>query len=192
MGARLAGLLSALMLLAACAGTASEAGDEAGDGAGDGASSETPSISTTTPTPSSTPSLTTTSRPTEPTPTGASGPRGTRVILVDSDFGPMLFGADGQAIYLFDLESTSQPRCHDECAAAWPPVLTTGEPVAGDGVRAALLGRTRRDDGSTQVTYGGHPLYFYAHEDPWQVLCHDFFDYGGTWFVVQPDGAPAP
>jgi hypothetical protein len=42
------------------------------------------------------------------------------------------------------------------------------------------------------VTYGGHPLYFYAHEDPWQVLCHDFADFGGTWFVVQPDGDAAP
>ena len=49
-----------------------------------------------------------------------------------------------------------------------------------------------RQDGTTQATYGGHPLYFYAHEDPWQVLCHDFEDFGGTWYVVQPDGEAAP
>jgi predicted lipoprotein with Yx(FWY)xxD motif len=103
----------------------------------------------------------------------------------------MLYGADGQAIYLFDLEDTSRPRCYDECAAAWPPVLTRGEPVAGQGSDPSLLGTTARADGSTQVTYGGHPLYFYAHEDPWQVLCHDFADFGGTWFVVQPDGEAA-
>ena len=42
-----------------------------------------------------------------------------------------------------------------------------------------------------QVTYGGHPLYFYAHEEPWQVLCHDFFDFGGTWYVVTPAGDAA-
>ena len=42
------------------------------------------------------------------------------------------------------------------------------------------------------MTYGGHPLYFYAHEDPGQVLCHDVDDYGGTWLVVTPEGTPAP
>ncbi len=104
----------------------------------------------------------------------------------------MLYGADGQAIYLFDLEATTQPRCYDECADAWPPVLTTGDPVAARGVRPALLGTVERQDGTSQVTYRGHPLYFYAHEDPWQVLCHDFEDFGGTWYVVQPDGAAAP
>jgi predicted lipoprotein with Yx(FWY)xxD motif len=130
-----------------------------------------------------------------PTPTASSTPRprrGTEVIVDDSEFGPMLYGADGQAIYLFDLESTPQPRCHDDCAAAWPPVLTTGAPVAGKGVQQQLLGTVERQDGTRQVTYAGHPLYFYAHEDPWQVLCHDFTDFGGTWWVVQPDGDHAP
>ena len=104
----------------------------------------------------------------------------------------MLFGSDKQAIYIFEKDPKGNTVCYDDCAEAWPPVLTTGEPVAGRGVRDGLLGTVERDDGATQVTYAGHPLYFYAHEDPWQVLCHDFFDYGGTWFVVQPDGAPAP
>ena len=104
----------------------------------------------------------------------------------------MLYGADGQAIYLFDLEEAGRPRCYGECASAWPPVLTTGDPVAGRGVRSGLLGTVERQDGTTQATYGGHPLYFYAHEDPWQVLCHDFEDFGGTWYVVQPDGEAAP
>ena len=129
---------------------------------------------------------------TTPTPSSSPRPRaGTKVIVDDSDFGPMLYGADGQAIYLFDLEDTTEPRCYDDCARAWPPVLTKGRPVAGRGVTGGLLGTTRRADGSTQLTYGGHPLYFYAHEEPWQVLCHDFADYGGTWFVVQPDGDAA-
>ena len=114
------------------------------------------------------------------------------MIVAESEFGPMLYGADGQAIYLFDLENSADPRCYDDCAAAWPPVLTKGLPVAGKGVAAGMLGVTRRTDGSTQVTYAGHPLYFYAHEDPWQVLCHDFADFGGTWYVVQPDGGAAP
>jgi predicted lipoprotein with Yx(FWY)xxD motif len=109
----------------------------------------------------------------------------------DSDFGPMLYAAGGQAVYLFDLEATTDPRCYDQCAVAWPPVLTEGDPIAGPGVRSALVDTVERTDGTIQVTYAGQPLYFYAHEGPWQVLCHDFTDFGGTWFVVQPDGHAA-
>jgi predicted lipoprotein with Yx(FWY)xxD motif len=109
-----------------------------------------------------------------------------------SDFGPMLFDDSEQAIYLFDRETTAEPDCYDECAEAWPPVLTTGPPRAEGDVRAGLLGTTERDDGSLQVTYAGHPLYFYAHEGPGQVLCHDVTEFGGVWLVVTPAGAPAP
>ena len=118
--------------------------------------------------------------------------KGTRVVVDDSDFGPMLYSAEGQAIYLFDLEDSPRPRCYDDCAVEWPPVLTDGEPVAGRGARTRLLGTVGRDDGTTQVTYAGHPLYFYAHEGPHEVLCHDFFEFGGTWYVVQPAGSAAP
>lgn len=104
----------------------------------------------------------------------------------------MLFGASGRAIYLFDVETGPEPRCYDACAEAWPPVLTDAAPVAGDGVRAELMGTTRRADGRLQVTYGGHPLYHYAHEAPGEVKCHDVFLDGGNWYVVQPDGKAAP
>ena len=80
----------------------------------------------------------------------------------------------------------------DACAEAWPPVLTAGNPVAGAGVRASLLGTTERTDGRTQVTYNGHPLYFYAHEGKHEVECHNVFLNGGTWYAVQPDGNAAP
>jgi predicted lipoprotein with Yx(FWY)xxD motif len=104
----------------------------------------------------------------------------------------MLFDGNGQAIYLFDTETTSRPACYGDCADAWPPVLTTGPPQAAGEARADLLGTTDRDDGSVQVTYAGHPLYYYAHEAPGQVLCHDVTDFGGTWLVVTPGGAAAP
>jgi predicted lipoprotein with Yx(FWY)xxD motif len=103
----------------------------------------------------------------------------------------MLFSRGKQAIYLFDVETTDEPKCYGDCAEAWPPVLTAGEPVAGDAVKASLLGTTERSDGTTQVTYGGHPLYYYAHEDPGEVECHDIFLNGGTWYVVRPDGKRA-
>jgi predicted lipoprotein with Yx(FWY)xxD motif len=117
---------------------------------------------------------------------------GTVIITADSDFGRMLYDASGQPIYLFDAERTSRPRCYGACAEAWPPVLTKGLPRARAGTREALLGTVRRTDGTRQVTYAGHPLYFYAHEGAYQVLCHDVTEFGGTWLVVRPDGTPAP
>lgn len=113
---------------------------------------------------------------------------GTEIVVADSEFGPMLFDKREQAIYLFDLEETAAPKCYGECAEAWPPVLTDGEPLAGKGVDESLLGTTKRAEGTTQVTYKGHPLYYYAHEDPGEVECHDIFLNGGKWYVVQPNG----
>ena len=104
----------------------------------------------------------------------------------------MLFDGTGQPIYLFTAETGTRPTCYGECAQAWPPVLTTGTSRGSGAVRDALLGSTRRSDGTTQVTYAGHPLYFYAHEGKYQVLCHDVVEYGGTWLVVGPDGNAAP
>jgi predicted lipoprotein with Yx(FWY)xxD motif len=125
----------------------------------------------------------------------SSGPppvAGTAITTADSEFGEMLFDQPGQAIYLFDKESSGRPDCYGECATAWPPVLTTGTPQPMGAVRAELLGTVARDDGSIQVTYAGHPLYYYAHEAPGQVLCHDVVDFGGRWLVVTPEGAAAP
>jgi predicted lipoprotein with Yx(FWY)xxD motif len=119
-------------------------------------------------------------------------PKGTVVKVSDSEFGPMLFDSRDQAIYLFEKESGPKPECYGECAEAWPPVLTEGDPVAGKGTDQSLLGTTKRDDGSTQVTYNGHPLYFYAHEAPGEVRCHNIDLNGGIWAVVQPNGDRAP
>jgi predicted lipoprotein with Yx(FWY)xxD motif len=103
----------------------------------------------------------------------------------------MLFDASRQAIYLFDKERTTTPECYRACAVAWPPVLTKGLPRAAGAVRAGLLGTTKRTDGTRQVTYAGHPLYYYAHEGKGEVTCHDVREYGGLWLVVTPQGKPA-
>jgi predicted lipoprotein with Yx(FWY)xxD motif len=117
---------------------------------------------------------------------------GTKIVVAPSDYGPMLFDDTGQAIYLFDVETSAEPACYGACAKAWPPVLTKGSPVVGSGVKKSLLGTTERNDGTTQVTYNGHPLYFYAHEGKREVLCHNIEGFGGLWLVVQPDGRPGP
>ncbi len=114
--------------------------------------------------------------------------RGRTIRVVDSQFGPVVADVAGEAVYLFDAETTARPECYGECAAAWPPVLAKGVPVAGRGLRARWLGTTRRSDGRVQVTYRGHPLYYYVHDSPGRILCHDVFEYGGTWLVVAPNG----
>ena len=117
---------------------------------------------------------------------------GTRVVLGDSEFGSMLFDARRQAIYVFENDRPNQTVCYGECADAWPPVYTEGAPKAGKGVDASQLGTVERRDGRKQVTYAGKPLYFYAHESPGQVLCHNVDLNGGLWWVVGPDGKPLP
>jgi predicted lipoprotein with Yx(FWY)xxD motif len=114
--------------------------------------------------------------------------KGTTITLGDSEFGTMLFGSNDQAIYIFENDSKGKTVCYGECAAAWPPVFTKGEPRAGEGVRQSLLGTVKRRDGRLQVTYAGQPLYFYAHEGPGEVRCHNVDLNGGFWWVVGPDG----
>lgn len=116
------------------------------------------------------------------------GRSGTEVVAADSQYGSVLFDSHQQAIYYFDKETSDTSRCYGACAEAWPPVLTEGDPRAGDGADAKLLGTTERDDGSTQVTYNGHPLYYYVDDPRGEVLCHGVVEFGGVWLAVDPGG----
>jgi predicted lipoprotein with Yx(FWY)xxD motif len=135
-----------------------------------------------------TPAATATPTPTAAEQEEAGKPAGTKLTVAESEFGSMLFDSRKQAIYIFERDSKDETVCYGDCAEAWPPVYTDGEPVAGKGVRAALLGTVKRRDGRLQVTYAGKPLYFYAHEGPGQVLCHNVNLNGGFWWVVAPNG----
>jgi predicted lipoprotein with Yx(FWY)xxD motif len=150
-----------------------------------------PSLTTSSPTPSSPAPTSPSAAPTSSATTTTAAP-GTIITSAASEFGEVLFDDTGQAIYLFDVETTPTPACYGECAVEWPPVLTDGAPVAAGAVAGDLLGATTRTDGTMQVTYGGHPLYFYAHEGKYEVLCHNFREFGGLWFAVAPNGDAAP
>jgi predicted lipoprotein with Yx(FWY)xxD motif len=117
---------------------------------------------------------------------------GSTIALQDSNFGPMLFDSNKQAIYVFEKDSRNKTVCYGKCAEAWPPVFSTGTPTAGKGVNASLLGTIKRRDGRTQATYAGRPLYFYAHEDPGVVLCHNVNLNGGFWWAIGADGKRRP
>jgi predicted lipoprotein with Yx(FWY)xxD motif len=129
-----------------------------------------------------------TEAPTSEAPTSA----GTRITSATSDFGTVLWGPEQQVVYIWEKEPTRTATCYDDCAEVWPPVLTDGKPVAAGDVDPAKLGTTTRQDGSTQVTYNDHPLYYYAHEGPGEVKCHDVATHGGLWWVVTPAGERAP
>lgn len=97
----------------------------------------------------------------------------------------------GRALYLLEQEPQGQSTCYDACAEEWTPFLAPqGTPTAGAApVQPELIGTLQRRDGSTQVTYGGHALYYY-HEDqrPGQTRGQDVTDQWGEWYLVQPSG----
>ncbi|MFY9264220.1 MAG: hypothetical protein WAO61_02145 [Solirubrobacterales bacterium] len=106
-------------------------------------------------------------------------------------YGKILQGHKGHSIYIFTKETRGKSECYGECAAAWPPVLTKGAPRAGSGITQSKLGMTKRTDGTTQVTYDGQPLYHFVKEKKAdQVLCQAVFEFGGTWYVIDPSGKP--
>jgi predicted lipoprotein with Yx(FWY)xxD motif len=113
---------------------------------------------------------------------------GAKVTLKNSEYGRVLMNGGGKALYLFTKDSGPTSQCNGDCAVAWPPFLTKGKPGAGEGLKPKLLGTTRRDDGSRQVTYKGHPLYFYEQDRPGVILCQDVFEFGGTWLLVNRRG----
>jgi predicted lipoprotein with Yx(FWY)xxD motif len=124
--------------------------------------------------------------------TAAEKGKGATITLGDSSFGSMLFDSNDQAIYVFEEDPRGRSACYGECAEAWPPVFTDGEPRARSGVRESLLGTVKRRGGRMQVTYAGRPLYFYAHEAPGEVRCHNVDLNGGFWWVIGPDGRRRP
>ncbi len=117
----------------------------------------------------------------------ASAASGTRIVARTSEFGTVLWGPKRQAIYIFERDGKDRSRCYGDCAEAWPPVLTTGNPVADGEVDATKLGTTKRKDGRLQVTYNGRPLYYYD-EPAGEVSCHNVDEFGGLWLVVEASG----
>ena len=123
--------------------------------------------------------------------TPARAQRTGRVITTrKSTYGTILTGGGDRTIYLFTHDRSAASTCYGPCAAAWPPVLTKRSPRR-TGTLTTAIGTTRRRDGTVQVTYGGHPLYYYVGDvQPGEILCQDVDEFGGTWLVVSPRGTP--
>ena len=113
-----------------------------------------------------------------------------RLSVRSTEYGKALFGPSGKVVYIFGADRGSTSRCYGVCATAWPPLLTTGAPLAGSGVQAKLLGTTKRKNGTLQVTYNGHPLYYYSADKVGKVMCQHANMHGGLWLVIKPNGQP--
>ena len=119
----------------------------------------------------------------------AGAARSASVTARSSRYGRIVFDGSGRALYLFSRDRAGRSSCSGACAKAWPPFLTKNAPKAGAGLRASLLGTTRRIDGTLQVTYAGHPLYYYSGDlKPGQIKCQGVSNFGGLWRVVTPAG----
>jgi predicted lipoprotein with Yx(FWY)xxD motif len=114
--------------------------------------------------------------------------RGPKLKVVSSDYGRILADGKGRALYLFTSDRTSS-NCYGDCATAWPPYVVRSAPTGVGGVTAAKIGTTQRNDGSLQVTYAGHPLYYYVGDrSPGEVNCQAAVEFGGLWYVVRSSG----
>ena len=96
---------------------------------------------------------------------------------------------NGRTLYLFEADKGTMSKCGGACASAWPPLTAGGKPTAGSGVVAAKLGTAKRPDGTTGVTYAGHPLYTYAGDGaPAQTAGEGLTDYGAPWYALSAAG----
>jgi predicted lipoprotein with Yx(FWY)xxD motif len=111
------------------------------------------------------------------------------LTVSSTKFGKALTDAKGSTLYLFQPDTTSKSTCYGSCATYWPPLITHGAPLATGGLDKSKLGTTTRSDGSLQVTYDGHPLYYYVGDKSrGAVTGQDVNANGGLWFLVRPNG----
>lgn len=123
---------------------------------------------------------------------GSSPSSGSGPAQVATHGGPAgyLTDASGRSVYLFESDHGSTSTCNGACVSAWPPLTTGGQPTAGSGAKASMLGTISRSDGSTQVTYAGHPLYYYAGDSTsGQTNGEGLNGFGAKWYLLSPTGA---
>jgi predicted lipoprotein with Yx(FWY)xxD motif len=114
---------------------------------------------------------------------------GSRVNVAQTHLGRILVDSKGITLYDFPPDRGKTSVCYGACAALWPPLITHGKPVAGHGIRKSLLGTTKRQDGKLQVTYGGHPLYYFVTDrKSGQTTGQGLNQFGGPWWVISPAG----
>ena len=128
------------------------------------------------------------SAPASPEATGAA----VVTVATTPKLGKVIVDSKGFTLYDFHKDKGTTSSCYGGCAQVWPPLETSGAPQAGEGAIASKLGTTSRKDGTTQVTYAGHPLYTYvADKKPGDTTGNDFTSFGAQWYALEPSGKEA-
>jgi len=113
-----------------------------------------------------------------------------KVSVASTGLGRILVDGRGHTLYLFAKDSRGKSTCVGGCAAFWPPLIATGKPLAGPGVKSKLLGTTRRADGRLQVTYNHHPLYSFVKDArKGDTKGEELVAFGGEWYALSAAGA---
>ena len=121
--------------------------------------------------------------------THAAGASGPIVSTTKTSLGRFLVNSSGRTLYLFGKDKNSKSSCSGMCASFWPPLIATGKPRAAAGVKASLLGTSKRADGRLQVTYNHHPLYTFKKDTKkGQTNGEGLNAFGANWYVVSPAG----
>ena len=124
-------------------------------------------------------------------PKRAHGKPATIGVANNLKLGEILVDSQGRTLYLFQKDSGTTSSCNGACAAAWPPLRSSGNPVVLGAANASLVGTIARSDGKPQATYNGHPLYsFVMDTKSGDTNGEGLTAFGGTWFAVSPAGNP--
>jgi predicted lipoprotein with Yx(FWY)xxD motif len=122
---------------------------------------------------------------------GAVFAMGTVAILKveKTKIGKVVANTQLHTLYMFRKDKGTTSECYGACAAIWAPLTTTGKPKAGPGIKASLIGTTKRKDGKLQVTYKKHPLYTYIKDKkPGQTTGEGSTLFGAGWYALTPTG----
>ena len=121
-------------------------------------------------------------------PKTASGQAAT-VGISNTGIGQILVNSQGRTLYLFKADQGTKSACTGTCAGAWPPLLVKGKPTLGNGINASLVGTATRPEGTTQVTYNGHPLYLFAQDQKaGETNGQGVSAFGAAWFALNSAG----
>ena len=99
-------------------------------------------------------------------------------------------GSKHLTVYLFEADHSSASTSTGACEQTWPPVRASGQVSTAGAAMAADLGTTTRPDGTKQVTYKGHPLYYYAKDgDSGDAYGQGIKSFGADWYALKPSGS---
>ncbi|HEY4778010.1 MAG TPA: hypothetical protein VIH47_00255 [Solirubrobacterales bacterium] len=168
--------LAAALAIAGCGSSSNDSSGGSSGGAYGGGSSNTTSSSTTA----------------TKSPPGAESGAAVLTVATAPKVGPILVDSKGFTVYDFHKDKGTTSSCYGACESAWPPVTSEGAPQVGEGAMSSKLGTTKRKDGSTQVTYAGHPLYtFVEDKKPGEANGNDSSAFGAQWYALHANGEEA-